>query len=921
MSNIEAGGSSVGTVTDLAHDVLRQRRQPLDAIFAPRNVAVIGATERPGSVGRTILSNLLANPQFAGRIFPINPKRPTVLEHAAYPSIGAIPGPIDLAVIATPAETMPDVIAQCVAARVSGAIVVSAGFREVGQKGVELERSVLAEARRSGMRIIGPNCLGVMNPLIGLNATFAAGIARPGNVAFLSQSGALCTAILDWSLRELVGFSAFVSTGTMLDVGWGDLIDYFGNDPTTKSILIYMESSGDARSFLSAAREVALSKPIIVIKAGRTEAAAKAAASHTGALTGGDDVIDAAFRRAGVLRVNNIADLFYMAEVLARQPRPSGPRLTILTNAGGPGVLAADALILAGGELAQVSPQTVEALNTVLPPQWSHGNPIDVLGDAGPERYAKALEVAARDPGGDGLLVILTPQDMTDPTRTAEALQPFSKIRGKPLLASWMGGPGVQAGIDALNQAAIPTFSYPDTAARAFHYMWRYTYNLRSLYETPALPKNTTDIDSATAESIIATALENRRTLMSEAESKQILFAYGIPTVTTTIAPDVDAALRAAQSTGYPVVLKLFSSKITHKSDVGGVRLNLSSPEQVRQAFQQIRNALAERAPGTAFEGVTVQRMVRDPDAFEIIIGSSIDAQFGPVLLFGAGGILVELNRDRALGLPPLNTTLAMRMMEQTTIFRAFKGIRGRKPVDLGALSEILVRFSRLVTEQPRIQEIDVNPLLVSGSEIVALDARVLLFPHDMPEDRLPRPAIRSYPSHYQWRVTMRNGQHVLIRPIRPEDENLLVQFHERLSERSVHDRYFHAVKLKQRIAHDRLIRICFADYDRELALVAEHADAATGECHILGVARLSRLRDGSSGEFALLIADQWQHQGLGTQMLGRLIQVARNEHFQRLTARILVENYEMRCLCHKLGFQFASNFEDGLLRAELKLA
>ena len=919
MSNIEAGGSSVSRVTDLAHDVLRQRRQPLDAIFSPRNVAVIGATERAGSVGRTIVSNLLANPQFAGKIFPINPKRPTVLGQTAYPSISAVPTPIDLAVIATPAETMPEVIAQCVAARVSGAIIVSAGFREVGQKGVELERNVLAEARRGGMRIIGPNCLGVMNPLIGLNATFAAGIARPGNVAFLSQSGALCTAILDWSLRELVGFSAFVSTGTMLDVGWGDLIDYFGNDPTTKSILIYMESIGDARSFLSAAREVALSKPIIVIKAGRTEAAAKAAASHTGALTGGDDVVDAAFRRAGVLRVKNIADLFHMAEVLARQPRPSGPRLTILTNAGGPGVLAADALILAGGELAHLSSQTIEALDDVLPPQWSHSNPIDVLGDAGPERYAKALEVAARDPGGDGLLVILTPQDMTDPTRTAEALQPFSKIPGKPLLASWMGGPGVQAGIDALNQAAIPTFSYPDTAARAFHYMWRYTYNLRALYETPTLSSEA-DIDPAKASSIIASALEARRTLLNEAESKQMLAAYGIPTVTTTIAPDVDTAVRAAEATGYPVVLKLFSSTITHKSDVGGVRLNLTSPDQVRQAFEQIRNALAERAPGTAFEGVTVQRMVRDPDAFEIIIGSSIDPQFGPVLLFGAGGILVELYRDRALGFPPLNTTLAMRMMEQTTIFRAFKGIRGRKPIDLGALSEILVRFSRLVIEQPRIKEIDVNPLLVSGSGIVALDARVLIFPQDMPEDQLPRPAIRPYPSHYQWHFTMRDGQKVLIRPIRPEDENLLVKFHQDLSENSVHHRYFHAVKLKQRIAHERLIRICFADYDRELALVAEHMDAATSQRQILGVARLSRLRDRSTGEFALLIADHWQNKGLGTQMLDRLIEVARNERFQRLTARILVENYEMRCLCHKLGFQFDSNIEDSLLRAELKL-
>src|SRR5262245_31259798 len=436
---------TTATQTDLAHDVFRQERQPLDAIFAPQTVAVIGATENAGSVGRTVFWNLVSNP-FGGTVFPVNPKRPAVLGVKAYPSIADVPAKVDLAVICTPAGSVPGLVGECAAAGVKGMIIISAGFKELGPPGVELERKILEKARQSKIRIIGPNCLGVMNPITGLNATFAGGMARPGKVAFISQSGALCTAVLDWSFKEQVGFSAFVSIGSMLDIGWGDLIDYLGNDPRTSSILIYMESIGDARSFLSAAREVALTKPIIVIKPGRTEAAAKAAASHTGSLTGGDEVIEAAFRRSGVLRVNNISDLFYMAEVLAKQPRPQGPRLTILTNAGGPGVLATDSLITGGGELTPLSKETHEALNGFLPPHWSRNNPVDILGDAKADRYAKALEICASDTNADGLLVVLTPQDMTEPTQTAEALKQYAKIEGKPVLASWMGGPIGHAG-------------------------------------------------------------------------------------------------------------------------------------------------------------------------------------------------------------------------------------------------------------------------------------------------------------------------------------------------------------------------------------------------------------------------------------------------------------------------------------------
>ncbi len=595
--------------TESAHDILGLRRRPLDVFFAPGKVAVIGATEAPASVGRTILWNLVNSP-FGGTVFPVNPKRTSVLGIRAYPSIAAVPDKVDLAVIVTPAKTVPGVVRECVAAGVKGAIVISAGFKEAGKAGAELERQVLEEARRGPMRIIGPNCLGVMSPLTGLNATFATTIARPGSVALVSQSGAICTAILDWSLREQVGFSAFLSIGSMLDVGWGDLIDYLGDDPRTRSIVIYMESIGEARAFISAAREVALSKPIIVIKAGRSAAAAKAAASHTGSLSGSDEVLEAAFRRCGVLRVVNISDLFYMSEVLAKQPRPNGPRLTILTNAGGPGVLATDALMLLNGKLAQLSADSMAALNQILPPHWSHANPIDILGDAGPEQYAKSVEIAAKDPASDALLVIMTPQGMTDPTQIAEKIKPYAKLEGKPILASWMGGVEAAAGENILNHAGIPTFPYPDTAVRVFDYMWRYTYNLRGLYETPTLAP---DADSTVREqvaSLIAAVRKSGRTLLTEVESKQLLALYGIPTVRTLTAETPDEAVRFAGEIGYPVVLKLHSETVTHKTDVGGVQLDLADEAAVRRAWASIETRVREKAGPGHFLGVTVQPMV-----------------------------------------------------------------------------------------------------------------------------------------------------------------------------------------------------------------------------------------------------------------------------------------------------------------------
>ena len=907
-------------MAERAHDVLGSLSEPLKMFFSPSVVAVIGATETTGSVGRTVLWNLIGSP-FGGTVFPVNPKRNSVLGIKCYPSIAEVPEPVDLAVIVTPAPTVPKVVGECATARVPAAVIISAGFKECGEAGARLEAEVLGQARRGRMRVIGPNCLGVMSPITGLNATFASTIARAGSVGFVSQSGALCTAILDWSLRENVGFSAFVSVGSMLDVGWGDLIDCLGDDPRTRCIIVYMESIGNAASFLSAARQVALTKPIIVLKAGRTEAAAKAAASHTGALAGSDDVLEAAFRRCGVLRVHSIADLFYMADVLAKQPRPRGPRLAMVTNAGGPGVLATDSLMAHGGELAQLSEETVAQLNGFLPPHWSHQNPVDVLGDADSDRYARAVETVSKDPNNDGLLVILAPQAMTDPTQTAEKLKELAVLHGKPLLASWMGGASVAAGESILTRANIPTFPYPDTAVRIFEYMWRYTYNLRGLYETPILIPNLGKAPEQRdrVEHMIEGARGAGRTLLTEFESKQLLQAYGIPTVETRIATSTEEAARIASELGLPVVLKLHSETITHKTDVGGVQLNLQDERSVREAYQSIQSAVSAKAGVQHFLGVTVQPMIQQ-GGYELIVGSTIDAQFGPVLLFGAGGQLVELYQDRALALPPLNTTLARRMMEQTLMYKALQGVRGRNAVDLPGLEQLLVRFSQLVVEQRQVREIDINPLLVSAQGLIALDARVVLHPAELTNDRLPKPVIRPYPAQYTFSVTTGDGGFFTVRPIRPEDEPLMVRFHQELSERSVYMRYFHMVSLGQRIAHERLTRICFIDYDREMALVADYGSPADGRHEIAGVARLSKLQGSRKAEFALVLSDRFQHRGLGSAMLRHLVDVARAEGLTRVGAEILAENVEMQRVCGKAGFRLERSADGNTIVATLDL-
>lgn len=871
-------------------------------------VAVIGASATPGSVGSILMRNLLDHP-FGGVVFPINPKRRAVHGVFCYPALTSVPETVDLAIIATPAATVPAVIRQCVACQVRSAIVISAGFSELGAHGRALENEVRTLAR-GRLRLVGPNCLGIIHPPSGLNASFAASMARSGQVALLSQSGAICTSILDWAREKHVGFSAFVSVGAMIDVDFADLLDYFGDDPRTRSIILYMESIGDVRKFLSAARNVARSKQVIVIKSGRHEAGARAAASHTGALAGSDAVFDAAFRRAGVLRVSTIRDLFSMSEILATQPPPRGPALAIITNAGGPGVMATDALMLSGGQLAELSPASRAALDAALPPFWSHGNPIDLLGDATPERYRQAVAICAKDQNVQGLLVLLTPQAMTDPTETARQLAPFARVEDKPVLASWMGGVDVHKGRDVLTRAGIPTFDAPEAAIRAFLHMVQYRRNQELLYETPeALPENGSP-ETERVQRLIATVRAAGRTLLTEAEAKELLAAYGIAAVPTVPCRTADEAVTVACQQGYPVVLKLWSETITHKTDVGGVQLNLGDEAAVRQAFDTIRANLQAHGRESAFAGVTVQPMIRE-QGFELIVGSSVDAQFGPVILFGAGGVMVEVFKDQALALPPLNRTLARRLIERTQIYQALKGVRGRRPVALDQLETLLVRFSQLLAEQLDIAELDINPLLATPDRVLALDARVVLGP----PDRRPRLAIHPYPNQLTASYRLHDGAEVVIRAIRPEDEPLIIAMHATFSERTIRMRFFSMVK---RLSHESLIRLCYLDYDRELALVA--VPQGESDPQIVGVSRYYLEPETRTAEFAVVVTDRWQGRGLGRQLMGRLIDVARQSGVKRLVGAVLSENEPMLDLARELGFTAGTAAEDGVVEVTLDL-
>jgi acetyltransferase len=872
---------------DPSQNYLKLKSEPLDAMFHPKSIAIIGAKDDPGSVARTIQKNLIDG-GFKGPLYPVNPKRDQVLGLKCYPHV---PQEVDLAVIVAPAKAVPAIIKECVVAKTKACVIISAGFKEIGKEGEALEKQILELSAH--LPIIGPNCLGIMNPYFNLNATFANGMANKGSIAFISQSGALLTAVLDYSFQENLGFSAIVSIGSMLDVNWGDLISYFGSDPNTKSILLYMETVGDPSAFLSAAREVALTKPIIVIKPGRTQAAAKAAASHTGSLVGNDAVFQAALERVGVLRVDTISQLFTMAEVLAKQPLPKGPNLAIITNAGGPATLATDAAILQGANIGPLSESTKKTLSSFLPSAWSHNNPIDILGDSKAVDYGRTVEVILGDSSFDGLLTILTPQDMTEPLESAQAMVSLvQKGQGKPLLCSWMGGKTVQSAKEVLNRANIATFSYPDQAAWSFAKMWQHHLNLQALNELPAKKEMVSPLSQQlkTERQEKAKAIKgDRETLLSEAESKALLNLYKIPTNETLKAKTADEAVECAKKIGYPVVLKLNSNTISHKSDVGGVKLDLKTDEEVCKAFDEIQR----RVDAKDMDGVTVQKMVQR-GGYELILGSSIDLQFGPVILFGGGGVLVELYKDTAIALPPLGPVLARQLMEKTKIYQALKGIRGRPAVDLNKLQDLLIRFSLLISENLWIKECDINPLLCSHEQIVALDARVVVN-----QSTVPKLSLRPYPVEYIFSETLKDGKNVIIRPVKPDDRPALVLFHERLSEHSVHMRYLNFLSLSERVARERLIRICLTDFTREFVLVAENRD------QIVGVIRLSRIPSSFDANLFLVIEDLYQNKGLGTHLLQKALFIAQQEGVRHVFAEILEENKEMLSLCKKMGFTF----------------
>ena len=854
-------------------------------------------------MGRLLYRNLTTT-RYAGTVSCVNPAHASLFGKTCYSSIDKVPGPVDLAIISTPAETVPSIVASCAEAGVHSVLVVSAGFRETGSDGKRREDQIAEVLSRSNLRLVGPNSLGMMMPRIKLNASLAPRGALPGNVAFLSESATLCSAILDWSIRERVGFSAFVSVGSGLDVGWGDLITYFGNDPATKSIIIYMESLSDPRVFLSAARETSLMKPIVLMKPGYTDAGMQAIVSHTGALMERDGVIESALRRCGVLRVQSVAELFYMAELLSRQPRAGGARLAVVTNAGGPGIIATDALIAHGGQLAGISPVALEELQRAGIFPLTTAGPIDVRNDANVERYGAAFRAALEDAGNDAVLAIFTPQAESAPTQTAERIAEIASGATKPILACWMGGREVAEGAAALSKSGISTFPYPDTAAKMFCFMWRYSHNLDLLYETPSLSvEANARSERKKTSALLSSARKARHAVLSETESKDVLAAYGIPVVETRVATTVDDALLAAQEIGFPVVLKVHSESVTHKMRSGGVRLHLGNTHAVREAFREIASSIGREHGANAFGGVSVQRMIY-PTGFELLLGCSHDPKFGPVLLFGTGGSSTEIHQDIALGIPPLNATLARRLMERTRIFPAMKrGTIGQK-ANLVALEQVLVRFSQLIVEQRAIKEIDINPFFVSGEIMMALDARIVLHEASVSLADLPRLPIRPYPSEYVRPWTANDKTRLLIRPIRPEDEPLIVDFHKTLSEESVYLRYFQNLKLGQRISHERLRRICFIDYDRETALVAERRDAATGRPDIVGVGRLSRLHGTKDGEYAIIVSDAFQGKGLGTELLKRLVEIGRKEGMQRIVATILPENTGMLKVSERLGFR-----------------
>jgi len=889
----------------------------LDKIFNPRSVAIIGASDEEGTVGYALMKNFTEH-GFEGKIYPVNIRKTEIHGLKAYQTVEQIPEPVDLAVIATPAKIVPDIVEQCGKAGVKGIIIISAGFKEIGPEGKALEDKIQEIKKKYGLRIIGPNCLGVIRPSIRLNATFVDKMPKPGNIAFISQSGALGSAILDWAIHENIGFSNFVSIGSMIDVDFGDLIDYFGTDPKTRSILMYIEGLTDARKFMSATRHFARTKPIIVVKTGKYTESAKAAASHTGSLTGEDIIYDAAFKRAGIVRVDEIEDLFNCAEVLGTQPLPKGPNLAIITNAGGPGVMATDALIAKGGKLAKLSQKTIEFLGSILPHYWSKGNPIDILGDAKADRYKAVIEACLNDENVDGIVIIYTAQAVAEPVEIAKSIIELCKSRGyqnKTILTSFMGYRAVEEANCIFNENNIPTYSTPEQAIKTYHYMCQYKRNLELLYETPEeLPVDVVPPKRSLMVIMRNVAMENRE-ILNEAEAKAFLEYYNFPVVKTKVAQTEDEAATFASQLSYPVVLKILSPQIIHKTDAGGVALDIKSETEVRDTFNRLIEKAKEYNPDAEILGVTVQPMIKK-QGYEVIIGAKTDPLFGPVILFGMGGVGVELFKDFAIGIPPLNQTLVRRMMEETKLYQLLKGYRNVPPANIKLLEEIIVRFSQMLVDFPQLKEVDINPLFINEKEAFAIDARIVIdkervFAKLEPHQHL---VITPYPKKYETLWKLRDGRTVLLRSIKPEDEPLWLEMFQNFSEESIHYRFFQIIK---DTPHETRVRYCNIDYDREIAIVPELTEE--GRRKILGVVRVSIEPDGKAGEIAFIVADPWQSLGLGTKLVDYTIEICKERGIETLYAIILPDNYRAISLLKKMGFNI-KYLEDGTVKGTLNL-
>jgi len=886
----------------------------LDKVFNPKRIAVIGASNRKDSVGFKILNNLIGV-GFRGFVYPVNPFSPSVQGITAYPSVKKIPWQIDLAIIATPAHTVPQIVEECGESNVSGLVIISSGFGETGMEGKLLEEKILKSKQSYNLRIIGPNCLGLMRPSINLNATFANKMAKPGKIAFVSQSGALCASVLDWAAQANVGFSYFVSVGSMIDVDFADLIDYFGMDPETRSIVLFIEAIKDARKFMSAARRFAGAKPIIVVKAGKSPEGRKAVASHIGALTGEDAIYDVFFKRACIVRVEEIADLFNCSEILAMQPAPKGPGLAIITNAGGSGVMATDSLILRGGRLASLSEETICALSEVLPPYWSRSNPIDICEDATTERFRDVLEICFKDKSIDGFLIIYTPIGAADPSETARALVKVSKNTNKPLLTSWLGEEDVREARDILRKNNIPTYPTPEQATSAFMYMYNYARNLELLHETPEELAIKTLENKRHLDEILERIAKEGREFLTEPESKEFLEAYGIPTAKAYVARTVKEAVEVASKIGYPIAMKILSPQIIHKSDIGGVILGITSKTQVKKCFLDLIRQVKRRDPSVKIEGVTIQPMIRK-DGYELIVGSKKDPLFGSIIAFGTGGIATEIFNDISVGFPPLNQVLARRLIEQTKAYLYLSGYGDKPPANIRALEEILVKFSQLIIDFPQIKEIDINPLVVDEHDAVALDGRIIIdlnciFASFRPYEHLN---ILPYPKKYLTECVIRDGKKVLLRPIKPEDEPLMVDLFRSFSEETMRSAFFQVIK---EFTHENLARYCNIDYDREMTIVAERTE--NEERRIMGIVNLIVQPDGKRGEIMIVIGDPWQNLGLGSKMLDYIISIGRDMELKSLFGEILAENLRMIHLFTVRGFEIKT-LSDESCKATLDL-